>query len=204
MHDHPPTPSNDSPDEAETETTPEHAPRPQPQIYVASLADYNNGRLHGEWLDATRDPADIHADITSMLARSKEPDAEEFAIHDYEQFGICRIHEYDSVEHVSRIAKGIHEHGYAFSAWAEVHESDLDRLDDFHEAYRGHFDSLKSYAEQIADDLGYYDEVAKLPDSLQQYIHVDTDAMARDMTTSGEVYVARNPEGGVWIFDGNT
>jgi hypothetical protein len=26
----------------------------QPQIYVACLAAYNNGRLHGVWIDAVR------------------------------------------------------------------------------------------------------------------------------------------------------
>lgn len=203
MHDHPPTPSNDSTEKAETETAHEHSPRPQPQIYVASLADYNNGRLHGEWLDAARDPADIHADITALLARSKQPDAEEFAIHDYEQFGACRIHEYDPIELVSRIANGIQEHGYAFAAWAEAHEGDPELFDNFEEAYLGHYNSAEAYAEQIVDDLGYQSEIARLPESLQAYIHIDTTAMARDMTLGGDVYVAPDPSGGVWIFDGN-
>ncbi len=30
----------------------EQEPRVQPRIYVASLSDYNAGRLHGQWLDA--------------------------------------------------------------------------------------------------------------------------------------------------------
>jgi antirestriction protein len=167
------------------------------------LADYNNGRLHGEWMDAARDPTDIRADIAAMLARSKDPGAEEFAIHDYEQFGGCRIHEYDGIELVSRIAKGIQEHGYAFAAWAEVHESEPDRFDDFAQAYLGHYNSLETYAFQIADDFGYNAEIAKLPESMQAYVKVDTAAMARDLELSGGVYVAPDPNGGVWLFDGN-
>src|SRR5258705_6462661 len=93
----------------------------QPAIYVASLADYNNGVLHGAWIDAARDPEDIQADIDAILASSREPNAEEWAIHDYEQFGRARIFEHDSIEQVSGIAKGIQEHGYAFSAWIDVH-----------------------------------------------------------------------------------
>jgi antirestriction protein len=203
MHDHPPNPPKNPTEQPEPTRTHETVPRPSPAIYVASLADYNNGRLHGEWMDATRDPADIHADITAMLARSKVPGAEEFAIHDYEQFGGCRIHEYDGIELVSGIAKGIQEHGYAFAAWAEVHESTPERFDDFTNAYLGHYNSLETYAYQIADDFGYNAEIAKLPESMQAYVKVDTAAMARDLELFGDVYVAPDPSGGVWLFDGN-
>jgi antirestriction protein len=204
MHDHPPTPHNHNDAEhSETTQTYEAAPRPSPRIYVASLADYNNGRLHGEWIDATRDPAEIYTDIDAMLARSKEPDAEEFAIHDYEQFGDCRIHEYNSIDFVSHIARGIAEHGYAFAAWAAIHDSELDRLDDFAAAYLGHYNSLETYAFQVADDLGYNAEIAKLPESMQRYVAVDTATMARDLELSGDVHVAADPSGGVWLFTGH-
>jgi len=57
------------------------------RIYVACLAAYNNGKLHGAWIDATQDIDDIQCQINQMLADSPEPDAEEYAIHDYEEFG---------------------------------------------------------------------------------------------------------------------
>lgn len=201
MHDHLPTQPSNPVEEPEPITGYERQPRPQPSIYVASLAGYNNGRLHGEWMDAARDPADIHADIAAMLARSKDPGAEEFAIHDYEQFGGCRIHEYDTIEVVSQIARGIAEHGFAFAAWAEVHEGAPERFDDFERSYLGHYKSLENYALQIADDLGYNAEIARLPEQMQAYVKVDTAAMARDLELSGDVYVAPDPNGGVWLFD---
>lgn len=39
----------------------EHEPtrHPCPQIWIASLADYTNGRLHGPWIDAAQDPEDL-------------------------------------------------------------------------------------------------------------------------------------------------
>jgi antirestriction protein len=182
---------------------PEAGPQPSPRIYVASLADYNNGVLHGAWIDAARDPADIQADIDAMLAESREPGAEEFAIHDYDQFGSCRIHEHDPIELVARIARGIQEHGYAFAAWAEVHEGTPERFDDFSEAYLGHYDSVQDYAEQLVDDLGYTAELAKLPDSLRRYLRFDTEALAQDMEQGGDIYPVGSPDGGVWIFDAN-
>jgi antirestriction protein len=203
MHDHPPTPDQNPAEQPEATRSYETAPRPQPSIYVASLADYNNGRLHGEWMDATRDPETIHADIAAMLARSKEPGAEEFAIHDYEQFGACRIHEYDSIELVSRIARGIAEHGYAFAAWAKVHESSPERFDDFADAYLGHYDSTQDYADQIIEDLGLAAELVevRLPESLRGYLRFDTAALARDMELSGALCIVPDPDGGVWLFD---
>jgi len=52
-----------------------------PRIYVASLADYNAGRLHGRWIDADRPAEAIREQIAQMLAESKAPVAEEWAIH---------------------------------------------------------------------------------------------------------------------------
>jgi len=52
------------------------------RIYVASLSDYNAGRLHGAWIDATQDADEIEAEVQEMLAASPEPIAEEWAIHD--------------------------------------------------------------------------------------------------------------------------
>jgi len=57
------------------------------RIYVADLAAYNNGRLHGVWINACLDPEDIQEQVNKMLAESPEPDAEEYAIHDFEGFG---------------------------------------------------------------------------------------------------------------------
>ena len=36
----------------------------EPKIYVADLAAYNNGKLHGVWIDATLDLEDIQAELT--------------------------------------------------------------------------------------------------------------------------------------------
>ena len=58
-----------------------------PSIFVACLAAYNDGHLHGAWIDATQDPLQIHEEIQEMLDESPVEDAEEWAIHDKENFG---------------------------------------------------------------------------------------------------------------------
>lgn len=194
-----PTPGPEAPQQAEPE------PKRSPAIYVASLADYNNGILHGAWIDAAREPEDIQADINAILASSREPNAEEWAIHDYEQFGRWKVNEFDSVELISRIAKNIAEHGYAYSAWADVFEGEPASfdIDSFHEAYLGHYDSVTDYVEQMADDLGYTEELDKLPEHLRDYVRIDYAAIARDMHLSGDIATVDDPNGGVWIFRTN-
>src|SRR5712692_5350153 len=92
--------------------------REGPRIYVASLSDYNDGRLHGAWIDAAQETEQLHQDVDALLARSPSGHAEEFAVHDFEGFGQYPVDEYDSLDRLGRIARGICEHGLAFAAWA--------------------------------------------------------------------------------------
>ncbi|MFH5232455.1 antirestriction protein ArdA [Antrihabitans spumae] len=192
----------------EREVHRETEPTPTPRIYVACLSAYNNGYLHGVWLDAARDADDIHTDIQAMLATSPmhRPDqgeiAEEFAIHDYDEFGPVQIHEYDSISLVARIARGVAEHGYAFAAWADVHESDPELFDHFETAFLGRYDSLQDYADQLIDDLGYQSELDKhVPANLRPYVRIDTEALARDLYLEGDINAYETGDGGVWLFD---
>ena len=54
-------------------------PDPDPiRIYVACLAAYNNGHLHGEWINVT-DEASIWEAVQAMLFASPIDEAEEWA-----------------------------------------------------------------------------------------------------------------------------
>ncbi|HET6538119.1 MAG TPA: antirestriction protein ArdA [Sphingopyxis sp.] len=79
-----------------------------PRIYVACLAAYNNGHLHGAWIDADQDADEIRDEIAAMLARSPIKDAEEYAIYDYEGFEGVTIKEYATIESVARMATFIY------------------------------------------------------------------------------------------------
>ncbi len=64
------------------------------RIYVADFGAYNSGHLHGVWINATDGLDDIKDQINTMLEESPVPDAEEYAIHDYEGFNGYRLGEY--------------------------------------------------------------------------------------------------------------
>jgi antirestriction protein len=175
-------------------------PAIEPRIYVADLAAYNNGVLHGTWIDASKDEAEIHDAITGMLQASPTDRlAEEWAIHDYEGFNGLRLSEYEALGHVSKVAKGVKEHGLAFAHWAELVETD-EELDRFEESYLGHWTSRTDYAADVLDDLGLYELVERtVSDNLRHYVTLDSEGFGRDLELGGDITVIEG-DGGVYIF----
>jgi antirestriction protein len=168
-----------------------------PRIYVACLAAYNNGILHGEWIDADQPADEIHEAVQRMLAASPQPGAEEWAIHDFEGFGELRLGEYESLERIADIAAGIAEHGPAFTAWLSYDESrDPSDSAAFADAYRGEWDSLRAYAEDYAEQTGMYDAADRAGSA---YVVVDIDMLMRDLDI--ELYSAASDHGTVYVFD---
>jgi antirestriction protein len=184
-------------------TLPERRPANQPRIYVASLSDYNAGRLHGAWLDADADVEDLGQAIGSMLATSAELGAEEYAIHDYEGFGPLRIGEYESIGRIAAVAKGIVNHGLAFAHWAALAGTEDDTLSNFGDAFLGHFESRSAYAESLVDDLGWLKELEEsVPAAMEPYVHLDVDGFARDLELGGDITTSDAEKGGIYVFDG--
>lgn len=176
--------------------------RDQPRIYVASLSDYNAGVLHGTWIDAAQDLDTVYDSVNEMLRRSPtDRQAEELAVHDYEGFGALRLGEYDSLEWITTVARGITEHGRAFAAWASTCDGDQERLARFDEGYLGEWKSLAAYAEDLLDDLGVDEMIERsVPDSLQPYVSVNAEGFGRDLEMSGDITAIDSSDGGVWVF----
>lgn len=178
----------------------EQAPEIVPRIYVASLSDYNAGRLHGIWLDANQAPEDLQLQITAMLRRSKEPRAEEWAIHDFEGFNGLHLGEWEDLTHVSRVAKGISQHGLAFGHWATLVSED-EELDKFEDAYLGQWESVTDYAEHVLDDLGLDEELDRcVPDNLRPYVKLDAEGFGRDLVLGGDVTAIDGEGGAMYLF----
>lgn len=178
---------------------------PRPQIWIGSWSDYNAGVLHGAWVDAARDEADIEADIQAMLAASSTTlrtgeKAEEWGIFDYDEFGPLRLGEQEALSWVTKVARGIAEHGPAFAAYADVMQDEA-ALDNFSDDYLGHYDSVTAYVEQLVDDVGYDAMLDKaVPASLRPYVQIDIAALARDMQLGGDITSVEADGGGVWLF----
>ncbi|MEZ5340530.1 MAG: antirestriction protein ArdA [Acidimicrobiales bacterium] len=129
---------------------------------------------------------------------SKQPDAEEWAIHDYEHFGAFEPHEYESIRTISRIAIGLTLHGPAFAHWAQIVGTENEEaLDNFDEHYLGQWDSLAAYAEDLLDDMGVRIE-GLVPGWLSPYVSIDYEQLGKDMANDMEV---AKDEGLLLLFD---
>ncbi len=188
MNEHPPT-------------NPEHEPTPeQPRVWIASLADYNAGRLHGEWVDAAVSGDDLVAAAQAILARSEEPGAEEWAIFDFDNFGPYRVDEYEDLHHVAAVARGIAEDGEAFAAYAKASEARGDDLETgYVETFVGYWQSLSAFVDDMLDDLGILESLAdSLPDWLADHITINRDGVLRDLMA--DLHYEDASDGGVYIF----
>ena len=164
-----------------------------PRIYVACLAAYNNGYLHGAWIDADQDADQIRGAIAAMLARSPVEDAEEYAIHDYEGFEGVSISEYAGIDIVARMASFIAEHGALGAGLLEQFSGDMDQAEStLEDCYHGQFASLADYMEELTT------ESVTIPEALLYY--VDWQAMARDAEMSGDLFTIETTHGEVHVF----
>ena len=163
------------------------------RIYVACLAAYNSGHLHGRWIDANQEADAIRTEITAMLKASPIPGAEEWAIHDYEGFEGARISEYASFETVCALADFITEHGSLGAKLYREFGDDLEQAHAAFEDYAGEYRSAADFAEEVTRDSG-----TEIPASLDYYI--DWTALARDMAMNGEIMVFQTGFDEVHIF----
>lgn len=164
-----------------------------PRIYVACLAAYNNGHLHGAWIDAEQEEEAIFAEIHAMLLRSPVRDAEEYAIHDYEGFAGVELSEYSAISTVVRIAAFLAEHGPLGGAVLEHFCGDLDEATQaLTDGYMGKFESLADYVQDLTE------ETTTIPEPLRYYI--DWEAMARDVEMNGDVFTIETAHTAVHVF----
>lgn len=164
----------------------------EPKIYVACLAAYNNGILHGRWIDADQDADAIRDDIAEMLKASPVTDAEEYAIHDFEDFAGIHVEEYTGIDQVAELARFVVEHGKLGAVLFE-HHGDLDAAREaLEDNYCGVFQSLADYMEELTT------ETTEIPENLRYYI--DWESMARDAELHGDLLAVRLAWDEVHVF----
>ena len=163
-----------------------------PKIYVACLAAYNAGILHGAWIDANQDIDQLWNEVNEMLAASPEEGAEEWAIHDFEDFGSLRLSEYEGIESVQEIAEFIGEYDELGAELLSHFCGDLSAAQTAQENhYVGCYSSVSDYAQELTE------EITEIPENLTFYI--DYESMGRDMEMN-DVFTITTRHSEVHIF----
>ena len=136
-----------------------------PRIYVACLAAYNDGLLHGAWIHAAQDAWAIYYEVKDMLAASPVVGAQEWAIHDHEGFGEVRLEEYTGLEWVARLAAFIEDHRDVGLALLDYYDGDIEEARTaIAKRYLGRHASLADYVQDVTE------ETTAIPATLRFYI----------------------------------
>ena len=128
------------------------------RIYAACLASYNSGILYGKWIDVAGAMVDeIRDSIKEMLKKSPMADAEEYAIHDYDD--MPDLGEYSSLEKIylySMLVRGAEDYGCnqdEVRAIVDNYNGNIDDAEKALESALGIWDSWRDYANEHADEL---------------------------------------------------
>ena len=155
-----------------------------PRIYVACLASYNAGILHGEWIDLDGSE-DIGERIGHILRSSPVDDAEEWAVHDHEFCG--SLGEYPGVKTLNSLQQAF---SYASSERIEWelfcefcehvgYDIGADAVEKFRDSYSGSASSLVNWCYGYLEGTGMLESI---PENLRFYFNYE--AFAHDMAMS--------------------
>ena len=123
------------------------------KIYIACLAAYNSGYLHGNWVDVHGDAEEMEKEAQKVIKTSPVPDAEEWAIHDYDDFP--NMGEYVGLDKIAEIAGMIEsseQDADTVKAVIENYSNDMGAAQRALEDNRGVWESFQQYAEDFADE----------------------------------------------------
>ena len=164
--------------------------RSEPSIYIACLSSYNSGHLHGAWIVPDTNKDKLEDQINEVLKASPMPNAEEWAIHDYDSFP--NLGEYPDLDKIIEVQEAINDHDIdKVNGFLELWSiEDLDHIDD---AFYGEYESFKDFAQNYADET--IEGLSDNNSTLSNYF--DYDRFERDLNydfnetdaTGGNVYI---------------
>ena len=150
------------------------------QIYIACLAAYNNGILHGAWIEPSADVEELQKQIDAMLKRSPMPSADEWAVHDYNEFP--NMGEYPDLKNICdyvELANSTDLPQDCLNAIIENVHGNLNQARKDLERVIGEFDDFRDYANECADEMIACAGLGPGLNSLANYF--DYDRFARDL-----------------------
>jgi antirestriction protein len=131
--------------------------------------------------------------IQAMLGRSPGLGAEEYAIHDHENFGGVSVEESMGLDAVVELARFLRERGTLGALVLEHLDGDIDAaVAALNEQYRGRFASLAECFQELTE------ETTTISKNLRLYI--DYEARARDAQLGGEVFIIETAYDEVHVF----
>ena len=165
-----------------------------PKYYIACLASYNNGILHGKWFDWATSDDEYHKQCKEVIDSSKCLGAEETAIHDYD--GGVNLGEYPDVERLVEVGCAFLENDEdVVKAYLDNHGQDAD-LDSISDAYVGNYDTEEDFAMSWAVECLGYEENPTWPMN-----NIDWEGATKELMY--DFWTAKKDDGTISVFHNN-
>jgi antirestriction protein len=178
----------------------EQPPRPTPRVQVVDhhAADGENPR--SRWVDADQSTEELEAAIAAAFNRSPTGGRSDWSVIDAKDFAGIDLFGCSNSELVSALGQGLVEHGAAFVAWIRLHGTgDLELIKRFNDFYIGSYSSERDWAESVAVDLEWLDQLDCVVDpTLRPYVRIDYDKIVRDSRDTWDLVTGA--DGRVYVF----
>lgn len=166
-----------------------------PRVWIGCLTCYNEGRLVGNWHDASD-----AAEVTTADVHGRASSHDELWCFDLENIPVRREMSPLEAAEWGRVFDEVDEHQReALYAWVASGDyvsegtGDLPSTSDFQERYCGQWDRFDDYARQLTDDIGLLRDVPQ-----EIATHFDWDSWIRDLGFDYSTCGADT--GGVYVF----
>ena len=136
------------------------------EVYIANLNAYNDGRLEGEYAEASD-----YDDLMSTVESVSNDGEDEVMIHDYEGYNLGERSDWDKVHELSVLL----DEGPAAEVYMGHVGEDFANLENFQESYVGSYKNEEDFAYEWLNDTG---QLSELPDWAHSYF--DYEGWARN------------------------
>ena len=153
----------------------------KPMAMIVCLASYNEGKIHGKWVDMTQDINEIWDQINNIIKTAPNPRSEEWEILDYDSFYVSnKILRSKSIEELQEIAQIIIDNGIVGSLLLDEQGGEITTTKRMLENYIGCYESWEDYAWEYVNN---YLDIPKEPE-----YYINYEKWGRDLELSGEIY----------------
>lgn len=159
-------------------------------LYVGTYHKYNCGSIEGEWVKLL-DYSDKDDFLTYCAKLHKDESDPEFMFQDYENLPADFYSECSISAEFWEFAEKLQDENIdydTFCAWANNYGRDLtaDAIADFQDAYMGDYDSENDFADELAEQNGWFDAMEKFGMNASYF---DTESFARDLFMDGFTFI---------------
>jgi hypothetical protein len=176
-----------------------HEQEPQPRVWIGTKKAYEEGYLHGNWMEADTSPLDFDIEVNSLINTSPVENDNEYVIGATDGLYDIHVPTDTGLETVRRLTHAIRQHGEPLVVWVKRGGDIATALESFDGSFLGVFDDPFTISRHILREMGVIDSIndamERHPEQLRDYIYIDYKQLIEDLMESGRLIVYKSKHG---------